>query len=54
MKKKKIKNDDKINSQNNYFYDSNKHIIKNNAPEDSHFQTIIYLQTMKSYNISIK
>jgi len=37
----------------NYFYDSNKNILKNVSPEENHFKTIIFLQKMKSNNNSI-
>ena len=47
------KNNNKSNFSH-YFYDSYKNIIKNNFPEENHFQTIIFLQKMKSNNFSIK
>ena len=45
---------DKISFHDNYFYDSNKNLLKNNSPEDIHFRTITFLQKMKSNNKSIK
>lgn len=37
-----------------FFYDSNKNIFKNNSPEENHFETIVFLQKMKSNNCAIK
>ena len=47
------KNNSKSNL-NSYFYESNTNILKKNSPEENHFQTIIFLQKMKSNNFSIK
>ena len=46
-------NNDKSN-YSNYYYDSNKNILKNLSPEENHFKIIIFLQKVNSNIFSIQ